>query len=320
MIKGDLKWFSDDLGMRNVTSRQPCDWCPCHRIAGGDPTLAVFNFNKRAAWKSKLFSVDEWKAFGSDHPLFAEFSWLSQMSVECDELHVLHLGVSQMLLGSVIWTIVYHCMRGTYDANLQQFWTELQSEYQKLDSGNRYTFFNGSLFHDPVRPRGDFPRLKGRGIEIKHAVEPILEIFQRHARVGNIDDKLALGVLSSLVKIQNIFEEHSKDYFLTPGDAATVQRLCDDFLDGYATLHNRAAGRKDLLWGCLPKHHVFWHLCNRCRFAHPRLGNCCLDEDYVGKIKQVVVSTSAGLTLHKIPNSLFDKLMWGMAIGKSIAE
>lgn len=32
MVKGDLKFFSDCLGMRNCNSNQPCDFCPCHRL------------------------------------------------------------------------------------------------------------------------------------------------------------------------------------------------------------------------------------------------------------------------------------------------
>ena len=50
-----------------------------------------------------------------------------------------------------------------------------------------------------------------------------------------------------------------------------------------------------MLWHVLPKHHCFWHLCYRCRFLHPRNGNCCSDEDYVGKIKNVVVLSAPGV-------------------------
>ena len=42
-------------------------------------------------------------------------------------------------------------------------------------------FFQCIAFHDPAKPQSVYPRLKGRGMEVKHAVAPILKIFKRFA-------------------------------------------------------------------------------------------------------------------------------------------
>ena len=50
-----------------------------------------------------------------------------------------------------------------------------------------------------------------------------------------------------------------------------------------------------------PKHHWAWHLFERCAYLHPRIGNCLLDEDYVGKMKLVVKASTHNNQLHRIP-------------------
>ena len=61
----------------------------------------------------------------------------------------------------------------------------------------------------------------------------------------------------------------------------------------------------------LPKHHVFWHMCLKCKMQHPRLGATLQDEDYMGRIKGIVVRSSAGLQLHCIPHTVVQKMLWG---------
>ena len=201
-------------------------------------------------------------------------------------------------------------MVGAYEDNLQQFWELLKEIYGEDDIPCRFSFFNGSLFHDPTRPQSDYPRLKGRGMEVKHAASPILKIFERFARAGDIDDMIILDLLRDLVSIQGIFDAHSDAYFLPRADADKVLAACDSFLATYARLHNRAKANGDLLWLTIPKCHTFWHVCDRAKYSHPRLGNCCLDEDWVGKVKNIVVASAAGTPLHRIPSKVMSKMRW----------
>ena len=228
---------------------------------------------------------------------------------------MLHLGVSQVALGSIIWILIYRRMGGTYEENLERFWELLKEAYIEDGVQCRFSFFNASMFHDPARPKSVYPRLKGRGMEVKHVVAPILKIFQRFAHgrppaARDADDVLILDILRQLVFIQHTFDAHSTAYLLPRADTDKVLAACDKFLAGYARLHNRAKANGDLLWHTIPKCHTFWHMCDRAKYAHPRLGNCCLDEDWVGKVKRIVVASAAGTALHRIPNKVMSKMRW----------
>ena len=59
-LTGDSKFMSEDLKLRNVSSLEPCEWCPCHRVTGRSAKYHVFNFNLKANWKSTLFTVADW--------------------------------------------------------------------------------------------------------------------------------------------------------------------------------------------------------------------------------------------------------------------
>ena len=314
LIKGDLLFFSDDLGLRNVTSLHPCDWCPCHRIDEEDENLQVFNFAINAEWKRMLLSVLDWRRLpGPRHLLFRTFTFLSQMNCEGDELHVMYGGVYQALLGSVLWVLIYVLLPGTAVANMATVWSDIQDLYNEFSSPCRYSSLTLSCFHDPARPRHDYPRLKGRGMEVKHLLLPVAAVFKKYNRAGHADYSLAQNVLDTLADIQCAFDS-TPGNFLDPEDANRVLEMCDRFLHDYATLNLRASAKGDLLWHVLPKFHVFWHLCYRSRYVHPRLGNTCLDEDYVGKLKLIVAKSTAGVPLHGIPNKIVDKFSWGKTI------
>ena len=57
------------------------------------------------------------------------FRFLSCLNVEPDELHVLWLGVVQYFMGSILWLLVYRCMRKTPKANMDDVWREVTENY-----------------------------------------------------------------------------------------------------------------------------------------------------------------------------------------------
>ena len=72
-----------------------------------------------------------------------------------------------------------------------------------------------------------------------------------------------------------------------------------------------AAARNDLLYAIWPKHHVFWHWCQKVLWQHPRLGCTHQDEDFVGRVKTIVGRSCTGLRLHQIPRTVALKVRWG---------
>ena len=107
-IQGDLVWFSQGLNLRDHSSNEYCDLCPCSRVHPERRMWPTY-FKPDALWKTQLVSVSEWRnANPHMHVLFRTFVFLSAWNVEPDELHILYLGLLQYLLGSVLWIFVFN--------------------------------------------------------------------------------------------------------------------------------------------------------------------------------------------------------------------
>ena len=275
--------------------------------------MKQFNFAANAGWMQSLISAVDWHAMFPDrHQLFQNpWTFMSNHNCACDELHIVHLGTNQVLLGSVLWLLVHQLMPNDPVSNMTIVWAMIREQYQANAVTTQFSSLGLNSFHDPSRHRANYPRLKGKGMEIKEVLNPIMQIFKEFMRPGSWDDAKTLEMLEMMSDIQQMFDDHADSYFLPPDVANRVLDLGDGFLERWAVLHNRAATRHELLFHTLPKHHFFWHLCHRCQWEHPRLGNTCLDEDFVGRVKQIVMGSTAGLALHKIPAKVVGKFQWG---------
>lgn len=314
-IKGDLKFFHEDLNMKKWDAASPCDDCDCHREEHGDDGMRHLNFGVRAPWKRTLLTPTQWIARNPNrHALFLKFLFLSHMNRAWDELHVMYLGVNQTLLGTVLWILVYKCLDGTPSDNLAIVWSLIKDAYTAEGYSTQFTALTLNSFTDPRSPSADYPRLKGRGMEVKCLLGPLLTTFKQLHRKESEDDRDTILIMRMMLDIQDTFDEYIDFNFLPPEQSARVLKLGDQYLETWAILSNRAAERSELLYQTLPKHHCFWHLCEKTKYDHPRLGNTCLDEDYVGRIKRVAGASANGCVTHKIPQKVMDKSIWGKSL------
>ena len=102
--------------------------------------------------------------------------------------------------------------------------------------------------------------------------------------------------------------------FLPPSEASRFRYLIHSLLLEYSRLVNFAVAGGALLWAMVPKHHWLWHLGDRATLLNPRRGNCMIDEDYVGAVKEVVRSAAHGCPSHKIAERVAEKMQWGRYI------
>ena len=120
-IKGDLDWYSKGLGLKNYNSNEPCEYCPVSR--GGPKEMWPTNYASDAPWKRRHGTDHEWRVQnGNTHALLSTFSWLSMHNLEAAELHILHLGVSQYYIGSILWLLTYKNPAGTPADNFEKAW------------------------------------------------------------------------------------------------------------------------------------------------------------------------------------------------------
>lgn len=119
-IKGDLEYFAKSLGLRHYNAMQMCDLCPANRCES-DRSMLYNNFASDARWKDMEYDIASWKALYEGHFVHWIFnlSGINNLSLEPDELHIVHLGVSQYLQGSVLFVLVYHVMSDDPVQNMQ---------------------------------------------------------------------------------------------------------------------------------------------------------------------------------------------------------
>ena len=316
-IKSDLEHLAKFFGLEHYASNRPCVLCPCEAGNDAPQNLLFSNFSRSASWMSLLFTHLSWHTRNpSPHYLF-QLKYLSGINYDPDELHLIHLGTSTHLLGSVLWLLVYEIMTDTPVANMKAIWTRITSLYKDMDVKCAYSNLTLNSFVNPKSPHNQYPRLKGKGAEIKDLMEPMYAVWQEYKRPSRDEafmDNLVSKALSTMCQIQGILHYHADDNFLPTTVAEQFRKLVNNFLVDYSKLAHLADSANMLLFNVVPKHHGMWHLGQRAKFLNPRKGNTMIDEDFVGKIKDLVSSSAHGTESHLIPTKVFEKYTWGCHI------
>ncbi len=310
LIKGDLDYVANYLHCRHYASNQPCDLCPCDksRQAGWWPS----NFGTTSSWMSRLYSPADWRALYPTLPhwLF-KLNNVNNLNIEPDELHIMYLGTSMYLLGSTLWLLVFRTMGGDVAANMSRLWEEVSIAYSTLALPVQLSNLTLSSFCDPQRPRKHYPKLKGKGAEVKGFAEVMRLVWARHCAADNAQHQLITAALDHQCHVQRIIDNFSTELFLPQGEAAALRGHIQSLLTAYTQLGHIADTNGDLLWNMVPKFHCLWHFGERAQYLCPRRGACLVDEDFVGKQKIVAQSCSAGTALHSIPHKVVEKDRWG---------
>ena len=253
----------------------------------------------------------QWYTQNPDAHYIFQIMYLSALNVEPDELHTMHLGTSAYFLGSILWILIYEILPDTPARNMITIWKEITDNYKQLRTACQFNNLVLSSFCRPDKHDKDFPKLKGKGAEIRDLMEPMLLVWQKHCRNRNSVDKSVLSGLQCMCKLQAILHEYKDDPFLPVNTAKLFTGHVNMFLHEYSVLANLADKELKLLFNVVPKHHALWHLGQRSAFLNPRLGNTMIDEDFVGICKSIVQSCAHGTESHLIPCSFIEKYMWG---------
>ena len=121
-------------------------------------------------------------------------------------------------------------------------------------------------------------------------------------------------MLQALCDAQEILQLHAALPILPLDVAKRFRNLIHLFLQLYSQLANAADREGVCLFAMVPKHHWLWHLGERSLLVNPRKSCCLLDEDYVGKVKQIVRSAAHGTALHVIQSKVADQYKFGFFV------
>ena len=282
-VKGDIDWYGKGLGFPGHQSNKNCPYCPVDKSGPRDywPT----NFARAAPWKAEVYSPSMWREHKMvNNPLFRDIPYLSVWNLEADELHVLHLGVFQSFLGCVLWLLCYLVLPGTAPHNMEIVWIELVNEYKKQGVESQFSKIELKSFTKPDKWRSEFPRLKGKGCEVKNLVAPMLAVWNKFKR-RTVHDGKVKSALEAASRMIDILDIHKPDAFFSKESQGEFVELVDNFLSDYSFLGGDAEKRGDLLFPAVPKLHWMWHLACRSKHLNPRRVACWIDEDFVKYMK-----------------------------------
>ena len=138
----------------------------------------------------------------------------------------------------------------------------------------------------PTEHDKHFPRLKGRGCEVKSLAFPLLTIWKAKKANTTFDNKVAES-LDAMATLTGILDEFKGDAFFPDDQAQQFLQVTEKFLKTYSWL-SVACKRRDLvLFNVVPKMHWMWHMAWRSKFLNPRLGATFIAEDFVKHMKKV---------------------------------
>lgn len=313
-LKGDLDHFFKALLLRSYNAVSPCDFCPCYtrgRYFRNWPTY----FENDASWMVSLFTKEQWRSLHRLHWIF-NLEHLSQHNIDLDELHVLWLGVVQYLLGSVLVLLCFHVLGGSPQENLDRVWALVVRFYETVHPPAQYTNLRLGSFVDYPNMR-KYPCLKGKGAEIKWFLPALLFVWQQLV-VSEIDETLmgdpnmlVLVALEALDSVAMIVDNFADALFLPPDQSELLKRGVEKFLRCYSRIAKYCDDAKILAFSTVPKLHFLWHWAQRAGFSSPRLSGCFLDEDFVGRIKEILESCVRGRELHLAAAAGVQKYWYG---------
>jgi len=118
----------------------------------------------------------------------------------------------------------------------------------------QYSKITLNSFTDHESPKRAYPKLKGKGMEVKDLAAPLRHVWGQMRTNSTYEFALVDRLLLHIIKIQETLGLNSHSLFLPLAEAAALQQEIDAFLRVYTLLANKADVESKLLWSVVPKH------------------------------------------------------------------
>ena len=305
--KGDLDHLAKEWGLRNYNSKCPCQWCLCGRLQVF-PTMRFNYFGEDAAWKTKFLSILEWRASYSSLFYIFELEYITHLNIEPDELHIMHLGTSMYMAGSVLYMLVFQMLDGTPHTNLEQVWSEVVDYYTEHRVVTQFTHLELSMFHHD----NNYPKLSGKGAEVKDLIPALHHVWKQHYNPYLRHHMFVDDMLYNQCEAQDILAHHKNEMLLPEDDAILLAHHVDNVLVKYSLLANWADKEGHVLFNVAPKHHYLWHMGQQAKYLNPRKANTMLDETFMGVCKDLAKSCAHGSDANTIHLKCVEKYRWAL--------
>ena len=240
------------------------------------------------------------------------------MSQYKDALHVADLGVTQHVCCNVLWHLCCTDMlQGNPTENMAQVWADTAELYGRRGTSSQFSHMLLNTFCDPKGPRASYPLLKGKGAEARHLVPFLRTVWHRHVKQDNRYEGHIGLVIDSLHAFYEGLDSKVNGVFPFHPPTAVSQQLMTDVvtcLPDCSLLTKYALDYDMQLWNLVPKHHYLWHLAHEAGHLNPRMSWCYSNEDFVGKLAVIGMSTRHGQAAAYRSKQLVEKYTLGITL------
>ena len=341
----DAEYTYNHMGLPgHWSSSNPCHACQCDSNRASP--MGSLNFSPGSLWPATVFvNMDMFYAFcelkgKSAHILLRP---RADGGLGChvlifarDTLHCVDLGVGQNVLGSVLWLLCYGAYLGDALNPIQamhQVFSEINLEYSRRRVKVVFTNITLDMFVDADRPRHGFPSLNGKAAETRHLV-PILHtlwtrLWTRENDAARSDadrayDKHVTETLRTLSDFIDIVDARNEPgvvpLFLTDVASQELRDITNRFMIHHTFLENLALNEELGIWHMTSKYHSMWHSAYESQYQHPAIGRTYVNEDYMGKVKDVGMSNRYAVPAHRRARTLTEKIPLGRSLNLWIED
>jgi hypothetical protein len=96
---------------------------------------------------------------------------------------------------------------------VDRLWSEIVEAYHGLHSASQLSNLNLSSFCDPLKPAGHFPKLKGKGCEVKSLMYVTQVVWGKLASASVEEHAMITNALLHQCEAQQLTDDHATDLF-----------------------------------------------------------------------------------------------------------
>lgn len=225
-----------------------------------------WHFAPGAAWLSALFTMLSFTNAGLAQCGLFKCIGVSVFSLYPDWMHVKHLGVDKVLLGSVLWILVHWILPGTdAEAKLNVIWSDIVRIYNEDNVASRYGSIKMTMFTSTSTPK-----LKGTASEIKHLAPVLVKIFEAYMDASVEMHRKILVLLRLSAHLDHLIDRN-KDHVVMPASEsealiATGFAYCSLFYEISIAFKDSSVA----LFAITAKAHFLMHICLLSRYSRYR--------------------------------------------------
>jgi hypothetical protein len=264
-------------------------------------------------WRTTIRSHESWlaemSAAGKQVANLFKISGLRLEGVMIDTLHAIDQGIAVHAIANIfVEVMALNPWGSNKKANVAGLERDMKLWYKTANKKAKSSKLQGSLTFERIKTAGDWPKLKAKAAATRHLARYAACLAARYD-TGTTHDRRRRAVADLLVAFYDIVEDDPD--ILSQAAFDSLKVIGKSLLECYLALSSEALALKQRAWKCVPKFHIFIHLCEiQCHFRNPRCFWVYADEDlqrHIGEIAtSCAVSNLAQMVLYKWLVLVFD--------------